>query len=217
MMHTHIEAAYDYMTCVHGQDTTGHDIAHVTRVHKLAKSLAKAYPKANHYVIEMAALLHDTVDDKLVNAEDAYRTLNQFMTDLGVSLEHQDAIRYIIQYMSFRKTEQAGKLETIEAQIVQDADRLDALGAIGIARTFQFAGHFKEPMWTGEATQDALDQHTVNIDTLAPSAIKHFYEKLLLLKDMMNTPEAKEIAMQRHQFLEQFLTQFFDEWDSNTL
>ncbi|KIX91369.1 phosphohydrolase [Staphylococcus microti] len=212
-MQTHIQAAYDYMSNVHAQDTTGHDIAHVKRVHKLAQSLAKAYPEANHYVIEMAALLHDTVDDKLVNPDDAYRTLNAFLDDLGVTTEYQDAIRYIIQHMSFRQTHHVGKLQTIEAQIVQDADRLDALGAIGIARTFQFAGHFKEPMWTSEATYEVLRTHSIALDTLSPSAIKHFYEKLLLLKDLMNTPEAQELALQRHQFLEQFLDQFFAEWD----
>ena len=212
-MQTHIQAACDYMSNVHAQDTTGHDIAHVKRVHTLAKSLAKAYPEADHYVIEMAALLHDTVDDKLVNPDDAYWTLNTFLDDLGVANEHQDAIRYIIQHMSFRQTQHVGRLQTIEAQIVQDADRLDALGAIGIARTFQFAGHFKEPMWTSEATYDALNTQTIALDTLSPSAIKHFYEKLLLLKDLMNTPEAQELALQRHQFLKQFLDQFFAEWD----
>ncbi|UXR77854.1 HD domain-containing protein [Staphylococcus sp. IVB6227] len=213
-MKTHIQAAYDYMNEVHAQDTTGHDVAHVKRVHKMARFIAASYPNANHYVIEIAALLHDTVDDKLVNPEAAYRNLNTFLNDLNVTSMDQDAIRYIIENMSFRQTDQVGKLNTIEAQIVQDADRLDALGAIGIARTFQFAGHFKEPMWTGEATQQELNNQNVHLEQLSPSAIKHFYEKLLLLKTLMNTPEAREIAAQRHLFLEQFLDQFFDEWDT---
>lgn len=216
-MQTHIKTAVKYMKDIHAQDTTGHDIAHVKRVYHLAQTIAKSYPNANHYVIEMAALLHDTVDDKLVDPDLAYQALNTFLDDLNVTAAHQEAIRYIIQHMSFRQTEQVGKLQTIEAQIVQDADRLDALGAIGIARTFQFAGHFKEPMWTGEATKEALSHHTVDLNQLSPSAIKHFYEKLLLLKDLMNTPEAKEIATQRHQFLEQFLVQFFDEWEVSDL
>ncbi|MCS4487047.1 HD domain-containing protein [Staphylococcus americanisciuri] len=214
-MREHIEAAYNYMVKIHEQDTTGHDIAHVRRVHKLAQTLAKSYPQSNHYVIEMAALLHDTVDDKLVHSGQAYQALNHFLDDLEVLENDKNAILYIIKHMSFRQSKAVGQLQTIEARIVQDADRLDAIGAIGIARTFQFAGHFKEPMWTGETTYDDLRHHAVNLDTLAPSAIKHFYEKLLLLKDLMNTPEAKKLAQQRHEYLEQFLKQFFDEWDSH--
>lgn len=115
--------------------------------------------------------------------------------------------------MSFRKTETVGTLKTIEAQIVQDADRLDAMGAIGIARTFQFAGHFNEPMWTGTHSLTEMQQLS-NIDAVPPSAIKHFFEKLLKLQDLMNTPVAKDMAQQRHDFMESFLQQFFAEWDT---
>ncbi|QLK86498.1 HD domain-containing protein [Staphylococcus sp. 17KM0847] len=213
-MHPHIKAAYDYMKLSHAEDTTGHDIAHVKRVHHLAKNLAQSYPDANAYVIEMAALLHDTVDDKLVDSKTAYTSLQSFMDACPVSNKEQHAILYIIDNISFRKSKQVGKLQTLEAQIVQDADRLDAIGAIGIARTFQYSGHFNEPMWTDDVAPDELQKEVTH---LSPSAIKHFYEKLLTLKNLMNTPEAQRIATQRHQFMKTFLQQFFDEWNSTDI
>lgn len=203
------EQAYHYMVHIHGQDTTGHDIAHVRRVVSLAKCIAHDYDNINQFVIEMAALLHDTVDDKLPHSE-ACSTLSSFLKQIGVSPQDQQHIMYIINHMSFRKSREGQSLKTLEAQIVQDADRLDAIGAIGIARTFQFAGHFNEPMWTDEIPHSDLSR--IDLNTIQPSAIKHFYEKLLKLKDLMNTPKAKEIALERHKFLELFLKQFFDEW-----
>lgn len=201
--------AQHYMENVHAKDSSGHDIAHVRRVVALAKTIAKDYAEANLFVIEMAALLHDTVDDKIVHATQQ-DVLTQFLTDIHVSEQDQQHILYIITHMSFRKSKDGTRLKSIEAQIVQDADRLDAIGAIGIARTFQFAGHFHEPMWTGEKTMSEMEG--IDLNTLPPSAIKHFYEKLLKLKDLMNTPQALALAEERHAFLKLFLKQFFDEW-----
>ena len=198
--------ARNYMERFHQNDTTGHDIAHVRRVVAMANLIAVDYPEANTFIIEMAALLHDTIDDKLTDASSRTELL-AFLNAIHVSSNDQQHILYIIDCMSFRK---AKTLPTIEGQIVQDADRLDALGAIGIARTFQFAGHFNEPMWTGEVS--STDLIKINVDELSPSAIKHFYEKLLKLKDLMNTPKAKAIAHERHAFLKYFLNQFFNEW-----
>ncbi|QHW37499.1 HD domain-containing protein [Staphylococcus ursi] len=207
-----IQAAEKYMRKAHQHDSSGHDIAHVLRVRNLAVEIAHHYPSADHYHIEMASLLHDTVDDKLADPQSARQTLLAFLDEQGVSSIDQEAIFYIIDHMRFRKTKAVGTLKTIEAQIVQDADRLDAIGAIGIARTFQFAGHFNEPMWTGTHCLTEMQQLS-DIDSVPPSAIKHFFEKLLKLKDLMNTPVAIDMAQQRHNFLEQFLQQFFDEWD----
>ncbi|WP_086429164.1 HD domain-containing protein [Staphylococcus cornubiensis] len=214
MKQQHINAAEHYMKAVHQDDGSGHDIAHVLRVRKLALEIAQQYPSANQYHIEMASLLHDTIDEKLVDAQTARHALYDFFKEQGVLLIDQEAILYIIDHMSFRKTKEVGTLKTIEAQIVQDADRLDAIGAIGIARTFQFAGHFNEPMWTGTDSLNDMQQQS-NFDALPPSAIKHFFEKLLKLKDLMNTSVAIQMAQQRHSFLEQFLQQFFDEWDTD--
>ncbi|MEJ7542677.1 HD domain-containing protein [Staphylococcus intermedius] len=210
-----IQAAEQYMKTAHQHDSSGHDIAHVLRVRKLALKIAQHYPSANQDQIEMASLLHDTVDDKLVDAESARQILSKFLDEQGVSSDDQEAIFYIIDHMSFRKSKTVGTLKTIEAQIVQDADRLDAIGAIGIARTFQFAGHFHEPMWTGAHHLTEMQKMT-DLDVLPPSAIKHFFEKLLQLKDLMNTPVAAKMAQQRHAFMESFLQQFFDEWDTDT-
>ncbi|UEX90705.1 HD domain-containing protein [Staphylococcus ratti] len=203
------QLAHHYMENVHAKDSSGHDCAHVRRVVALAKTIAKDYAEANLFVIEMAALLHDTVDDKIVHATHQ-EALTQFLTDIHVSEQDQQHILYIITHMSFRKSKDGTRLKSIEAQIVQDADRLDAIGAIGIARTFQFAGHFHEPMWTGEKTMSEMEG--IDLNTLPPSAIKHFYEKLIKLKDLMNTPKALALAEERHAFLKLFLQQFFDEW-----
>ncbi|PCF83140.1 HD domain-containing protein [Staphylococcus delphini] len=208
-----IQAAEQYMRKAHQHDSSGHDIAHVLRVRKRALEIAQHYPSADHYHIEMASLLHDTVDDKLVDAQSARQALLHFFEEQQVATIDQEAIFYIIDHMSFRKTQTVGTLKTIEAQIVQDADRLDAMGAIGIARTFQFAGHFNEPMWTGTHSLTEMQQLS-NIGAVPPSAIKHFFEKLLKLKDLMNTPVAKDMAQQRHDFMESFLQQFFAEWDT---
>ncbi|RZH99738.1 HD domain-containing protein, partial [Staphylococcus condimenti] len=98
-----------------------------------------------------------------------------------------------------------------EGYIVRDADRLDAIGAIGIARTFQFAGHFNEPMWVGEIPDNISGEY--DLDDYSPSAIKHFYDKLFKLKDLMHTETAQAIAEERHRFMEYFVAQFFKEWD----
>ncbi|WP_214539959.1 HD domain-containing protein [Staphylococcus pseudintermedius] len=213
MKQQHIQAAEQYMRKTHQHDSSGHDIAHVLRVRKRALEIAQHYPSADPYHIEMASLLHDTVDDKLVDAQSARQALLHFFEEQQVATIDQESIFYIIDHMSFRKTQTVGTLKTIEAQIVQDADRLDAMGAIGIARTFQFAGHFKEPMWTGTHSLTEMQQLS-NIDAVPPSAIKHFFEKLLKLKDLMNTPVAKDMAQHRHDFMESFLQQFFAEWDT---
>ncbi|EGQ1769683.1 HD domain-containing protein [Staphylococcus pseudintermedius] len=213
MKQQHIQAAEQYMRKTHQHDSSGHDIAHVLRVRKRALEIAQHYPSADPYHIEMASFLHDTVDDKLVDVKSSRQALFAFFKEQGVSVMDQEAIIYIIDHMSFRETKKVGTLKTIEAQIVQDADRLDAIGAIGIARTFQFAGHFNEPMWTGTHRLTEMYQLS-DIDAVPPSAIKHFFEKLLKLKDLMNTPVAKDMAQQRHDFMESFLQQFFVEWDT---
>ncbi|MGV3244445.1 HD domain-containing protein [Staphylococcus sp. 11261D007BR] len=204
-----------FMTSLHQRDHSGHDHTHVERVLQLALTIAKDYPNANLRVIQLAALLHDTVDEKLPHAI-SIEALRQFLNRIHVSKEEQDEIVYVITHMSFRHRHQVNTLQTIEAQIVQDADRLDALGAIGLARTFQFAGVFEEPLWTGHYNYNEMQQME-DVTTLPPSAVKHCFEKLLKLKDLMNTPKGKKIADQRHHVVETFLQQFFNEWQSHHL
>lgn len=208
-----ITRAYEYMSAFHQNDTTGHDIAHVSRVVKLATHIASLEQPADYFIIKMAALLHDTVDTKLTNATTAKNKLQAFLSEIGVSSRDATHICFIIAHMSFKNGQNNDITLSKEGQIVRDADRLDAIGAIGIARTFQFAGHFNEAMWSGDVTLEALEQNEVSLDQLLPSAIKHFYEKLFTLKSLMHTNSAKAIAQQRHQFMELYIQQFFAEWN----
>lgn len=205
--------AYEYMSAFHQNDTTGHDIAHVSRVVKLATHIASLEQPADYFIIKMAALLHDTVDTKLTNATTAKNKLQAFLSEIGVSSRDATHICFIIAHMSFKNGQNNDITLSKEGQIVRDADRLDAIGAIGIARTFQFAGHFNEAMWSGDVTLEALEQNEVSLYQLSPSAIKHFYEKLFTLKSLMHTNSAKAIAQQRHQFMELYIQQFFAEWN----
>lgn len=193
-------------------ETTGHDWYHIERVTNLAKDLLK-YEKANEFIVITASLLHDIADDKLVeDTDEAYKQIEAFLLQLEVS--HQDiaTIMEIIKTISF-KGGHGKPLTTIEAKIVQDADRLDALGAIGIARTFQYGGAKGQAMYDpnidvrkGMAAQEYRQGKSTSIN--------HFYEKLLLLKDMLNTARAVQLAEEREDFMRLFLIQFFKEWNS---
>ena len=205
-----IKHACNYMKMVHKDDHTGHDIAHVERVHTLAKYIALNEGLVHTTIIELAALLHDTVDSKITNEQQAYDKLSTFLETIDLTQDDIQHVLHIIQNMSYRGGKNNQATLSIEGQIVRDADRLDALGAIGIARTFQFAGYFGEPMWTESKLPKNFNDDTLS--TLSPSAIKHFYEKLFKLKDLMHTNTAKQIAIQRHDFMEHFVSQFLSEW-----
>ena len=151
--------------------------------------LAETEPTADRFIVALSALLHDADDYKLFQTENNANARN-FLKSANVDPETTDRICEVINSVSFSKN-RGKKPETIEGQIVQDADRLDAIGAIGIARTFAFGG-----------------KHNRSLE----SSIDHFHEKLLLLKDMLNTEKAKELAENRHRFMEQFLK----EWEKET-
>ncbi|EHJ07182.1 HD domain-containing protein [Staphylococcus simiae] len=206
-----IKSAQQFMENIHQHDFSGHDIAHVYRVTSLAEYIAEHEHVAQPLVITLAALLHDTVDDKLVDSNIQLQSLTQFLQTLDLSQDMQQHILHIIQHMSYNNGQNNHVTLSIEGQIVRDADRLDAIGAIGIARTFQFAGHFNEPMWTEQLTDAEMAHQDVN--QLPPSAIKHFYEKLFKLKDLIHTTTARHIAQQRHQFMASFVKQFLTEWN----
>ena len=207
--------AEQYMKEVHQYDASGHDVAHVYRVVSLALYLAdQEDASANTHVIHLAALLHDTVDEKLFIEQDAIEQLQRFLTEIELTHAEIENIRHIIQYMSYRGGRNNEIALSLEGQIVRDADRLDALGAIGIARTFQYAGHSGEAMWTGNATFDQLEHTSEDeIQSLSPSAIQHFYEKLFKLRDLMHTKSGRALAEQRHQFMKQFVETFLTEWN----
>ncbi|PZP93245.1 MAG: hypothetical protein DI572_08895, partial [Staphylococcus epidermidis] len=165
-------------------------------------------------IIQACVYLHDIIDDKICqDSKQASYELTQWLYSQDLAIAEVEHILDILENISF-KAGTGLTMKTLEGQIVQDADRLDAIGAIGIARTFQFSGHFGEPMWTEtKFSNEAL--HTSHIEELDNSAIKHFYEKLFKLKDLMHTPTAKKLAEERHQFMIQYLKQFMSEWNFN--
>ncbi|MDW2885509.1 HD domain-containing protein [Exiguobacterium artemiae] len=186
----------------HAADFSGHDFAHIERVRKMALRISAA-EGGDARIIELAALLHDVADDKLGGTSDR---VDQYLRP-RVSEQDRLHILDIINSLSFKGGDRP-PMKTLEGKIVQDADRLDAIGAIGIARTFQFAGHFKEPMYVpGLAPREPGDR------TGTTSALHHFDEKLFRLKDLMNTKTAKIIAEDRHQYMLEFVERFKQEWN----
>lgn len=191
---------------------SGHDWWHIVRVRKLAEKLALA-EGGDSFICQLAALVHDLVDDKLVAGEGlALAEVRDLLTRVGVAANQTDQVLTIIQSISYKGGNQNHLVLSLEGQIVQDADRLDAMGAIGVARTMAYSGHHQRIIHDPEVAvrqNMTLDQYRSHQGT----AITHFYEKLLLLKDLMNTKTAQELAKGRHAFLEAYLDQFFAEWD----
>ncbi|PEI48198.1 HD domain-containing protein [Bacillus pseudomycoides] len=193
-------------------DASGHDWYHIERVHKLALSLSEK-EGGDRFVIEMAALLHDVADEKLNESEEAgMKKVSDWLEGLNVTEEETEHILHIIMNMSY-KGGHGGKVSTLEGKIVQDADRLDALGAIGIARTFAYGGAKGRLMYDPNIPpreEMTKEEYRKNDD---PS-LNHFYEKLLKLKDLMNTDAAKREAEIRHRYMEEFIEQFMKEWNA---
>jgi uncharacterized protein len=191
-------------------DRGGHDWWHVDRVRRMAARLAKLYG-ADLFICELAALLHDVADDKLVVDESmALAQIQQRLHEQDVSITITQEIIEIITTMSFKGGNRA-TMRTIEGQIVQDADRLDAMGAIGIARTFAYSG------WKGQHLYDPtipprLHMTSEQYRQEKSTAINHFHEKLLKLSETLNTQAAREIAYERHQYMVKFVERFQLEW-----
>ncbi|HAJ69922.1 MAG: HD domain-containing protein [Alkalibacterium sp.] len=190
---------------------SGHDWYHIERVWKTALNLAEK-EKANRFIVELAALLHDLIDDKIVsNKNEAVKEVLYWLEGAGVSSSDSEKILEIIENISFKGGNNK-RLHTIEAQVVQDADRLDAIGAIGIARCFAYAGSKGTPIFDPEVSvRETMTEEEYRKGK--SSAVHHFYEKLFKLKDLMNTKAAREVAEERHKFMEDYLTQFFNEWE----
>ncbi|PLR77227.1 phosphohydrolase [Bacillus sp. V3-13] len=193
-------------------DATGHDWHHIDRVRKNALNIASKEQRGDLFVIEMAALLHDTADEKLnVSGAAGEKKLLAFMDTLDLSIAIKEHILDIIFSISY-KGGNSKALASIEAEIVQDADRLDAIGAIGIARTFAYGGSKGQPIY--DPRIETREKMTVEeYRNGKSSSIHHFYEKLLKLKDLLHTDAAKQLAEARHQFMEQFLQEFHSEWN----
>lgn len=207
-----IKEAEAFVISVLADDPSGHDWWHIERVRQLAVRIAHE-EHANVFICELAALLHDIADDKLNESEAAgLKQVSDWLTHHGVLDDDKTAILEIIQKMSFKAGLNEEKVLSLEGQIVQDADRLDALGAIGIARTMAYAGskgNLIHVPGTAIRTEMTLAEYRHQEST----AIAHSYEKLLLLKDLMNTATGKELAKKRHAYMKAFLQEFYDEWD----
>ncbi|GGG05368.1 phosphohydrolase [Paenibacillus albidus] len=197
-----------------GQDTTGHDWWHSDRVRNTAAVIA-GIEKADVLICTLAALLHDVADEKLNPSKE--EGLLKVRTWLDSHLDNSgqiDHIMLIIDTMSFSGGSGA-PMATLEGQVVQDADRLDALGAIGIARTFVFSGAKGRPMHDPDIAPRGESLQKEYRDYSKGTAVNHFYEKLLKLKDLMNTSYGRKLAEERHQFMLGFLDQFYKEWNAD--
>lgn len=193
---------------------TGHDWWHIWRVWQMAKKIA-AFENARIEIVEMAALLHDVADHKLTyRPKDSLRNIQAWIQREGLSNDEIAMISDIIENVSFKGAGMKDNMKSMEGRIVQDADRLDAMGAIGIARTFAYGGS-KQRMIYDPSKKPVLHHSFEQYKTSESPTINHFYEKLLRLKDRMHTQTGKKIAEGRHQTMIRFLESFFQEWDAN--
>ena len=180
-----IDSAVAYVTGLFQNDSGGHDAEHTFRVRRLAMHLADSEPGCDRAVVELAALLHDADDHKLFHTENN-RNAREFLARNGIVGDMADRICSVINSVSFSQN-RGRRPDTLEGQIVQDADRLDAMGAVGIARTFAYGGSNGRPL---------------------EESIRHFHDKLLRLKDLMNTDKGREMAESRHAYLQDYLREY---------
>lgn len=191
----------------------GHDWWHIYRVWKLTKKIG-AEEDADLFVIELAALLHDIADPKFHDGDEEIgpELAKEFLEKQGIDEPIIDLVDKIIRNVSFKNSFQNAGFRSKELDIVQDADRLDAIGAIGIARAFNYGGFKNRPLYDpGIPPNQRLTKEEYK-NSVSPT-INHFYEKLLLLKDLMNTPTGKRMAEERHRFMEIYLEKFYSEWE----
>jgi uncharacterized protein len=191
----------------------GHDWFHIQRVYKNSLLIANG-EDCDILVVKLGALLHDIADSKFHNGDETLgpKKARLFLESENVSENTIVHVINIIENISFKGGNIVKNLHSLELDIVQDADRLDAIGAIGIARTFNYGGFKNRSLYNPNIAPNLHMSKEEYKNSEAPT-INHFYEKLLLLKDKMNTKTGKEIAIQRHHFMESFLSQFYAEWD----
>lgn len=196
-------------------DASGHDWHHIMRVYRMACYIQER-EGGDREIVELSALLHDISDHKMnggiLNAGGSIAY--ELLLELGAEESTAFKVREIVDKVSFKGAKIEDAMSSIEGKIVQDADRLDAIGAIGVARTFAYGGHKGQAMYDPDL-EVVLHESFEQYATARSSTINHFYEKLLLLTGRLHTATAKEIGQQRHAFMEQFLAQFYSEWNFN--
>ncbi len=209
-----IDQTADYIRDKFTGEGTGHDWWHMYRVWQLSKSILTTEKQADPFVVELGALLHDIADWKFHDGDESAgpKAARVWLESLAVDEAVIVQIENIIRTVSFKGAGVASTMETLEGKIIHDADKLDALGAIGIARTFAYGGANDRSMYD---PNQAPEQHQsfAAYKTSKGTSINHFYEKLLLLKTRLYTDAARKMAEQRHEYMESFLEEFYAEWD----
>ncbi len=210
---TYIERTVTYVKKELTHAEGGHDWWHIQRVWQLARHIG-AKEQVDMLVVELGALLHDIADSKFHNGDESVgpEKARAFLNSIDTPAPVVGHVVNIIRHISFKGGNHLQEFKSPELAVVQDADRLDALGAIGIARTFNYGGFKNRPMYDPTVSPNLQMTKEQYKQSLGPT-INHFYEKLLLLKDRMNTATGKAMAEERHQFMEQFLKQFYAEWE----
>lgn len=207
-----IEKTTEFVKETLAKSEGGHDWWHAYRVWKISKRIA-ASENADLFIVELGALLHDIADRKFHHGDEEVgpKMARDFLNSLGVEKSVAEQVEKIIANISFGCEKRDPNFKSKELAVVQDADRLDALGAIGIARTFNYGGHKGRKLFDPNIQPNTTMTCEEYKNNVSPT-INHFYEKLLLLKDRMNTKTGREIAEHRHKFMEQFLEEFYGEW-----
>ena len=193
---------------------SGHDWWHIHRVYNNSLQIAKNEGEGDLFVIKLASLLHDIADWKFHDGDitAGYRETKKWLSNFSLEEQLIEHVATIVRDISYKGAGEASLMETIEGKIVQDADRLDAIGAIGIARTFAYGGNKNKEMYNPNI-KPVFHENFQQYKESNGTVINHFYEKLLLLKDLMNTESGRRYAEGRHDFMQDFLQQFYLEWD----
>lgn len=206
----HLKDTEEFVRSYFKSEGTGHDWWHIHRVRQMALKIAKT-EGGDQFLIEMAALLHDLDDWKLKPENESSKT-KEWLNQINLNNSDSEKILEIISQISFKGAHVENLALSAEARIVQDADRLDAIGAIGVARAFSYGGSKSRLIYHPDIPPVLHDSFESYKNNTAPT-INHFYEKLLLIKKRLNTQTAIDIAEKRHKFMEAFLDEFFDEWE----
>ncbi|MCZ2127826.1 MAG: HD domain-containing protein [Anaerolineales bacterium] len=204
-----IQKTADYVRREFADDASGHDWFHIERVWKTAAALCEI-EKADSLITQLAALLHDLDDWKFNESEEPLRA-RRWLESCAVEPALADSVCAIVKRVSYKGAGVADEMDSLEGKIVQDADRLDAIGAIGIARAFAYGGYKNRALYNPNSAPH-MHANFEDYKKSKSDTINHFYEKLLLLKERMNTQSAKRIAEERHRVMENFLDQFMKEW-----
>jgi len=211
-----IKKTKNYLRAAFKEEGSGHDWWHIERVLNNALVIAKKERPADLFIVQLGALFHDVADFKFHGGDDTVsgQVATRWLKKAGVDEITIKKVAHIVDNVSFKGAGVKSKIKSLEGKIVQDADRLEALGAIGIARAFAYGGYKKRPIYNPDGK---IRKHAnfVEYKKGADSTIHHFYEKVLRLKDLMNTKAGKKMALRRHKFVKAYLKQFYAEWNSS--